>query len=210
MSGETHSSATGGPAPAGWGLTGQLPPAIQRRMAAADAAEYRIEREQEAERERLAEEWHQRAVTLAVQQAEARGDVFDVMALARGEVRGRSVGDILAGAVAAAEAGDRRAEMRLYQEGHGQPERLHVEVGEPNIIHAPAARSVTGRAIFNRARRFRDLLEARRQLEAAEQAAWQSRHDCGLVDGVTVQPREDRGDVVFARHEDSSRPVSFR
>jgi hypothetical protein len=202
---------------AGWGVAGQLPPAIQRRMALADAEEHRAEREQAAEREHLAEERHQRAMTLAVQQAEARGDVFDVMALARGEVRGRSVGDILAAAMAAAAVEDRRDGLRLHREGHGEPAKLHVEVGEPVIHHAPAARSGVGRAIASRARHFRDLLEARRRAERAEQAVWESRNDYGLVDGVTVRPHEDRGDVVFARHqyeracaEIGQRPVSYR
>jgi hypothetical protein len=101
-----------------------------------------------------------------------------------------------------------------WREGHGEP--VHIEVGEP-VIHTPAARSVTGRAIFNRARRFRDLLAARRQLERAERAAWQSRNDYGVVEGVTVRRREDRDDVVFARHqyeqacrEIGQRPVSYR
>ena len=65
------------------------------------------------------------------------------------------------------------------------------------------------------------MLDARRQLEQAERAAWQSRNGYGLVDNVTVRPREDRDNVVFARHaaarqyeqacrEIGQRPVSYR
>jgi hypothetical protein len=70
---------------AGWGVPGFLPPAVARRVLRDDAAETRQARLDEAEREQLAEERHQRAMTLAVQQAEARGEVLDTMALARGE-----------------------------------------------------------------------------------------------------------------------------
>jgi hypothetical protein len=199
---------------AGWGAPDFVPPAVARRMAREDAQEARETRLAEAERERLAEERHQRAMTLAVQQAEVRGEVLDTMTLARGEVRGRAISEILAAAVAAGAAADRGDEIRAWREGHGEP--VHIEVGEP-VIHTPAARSVTGRAIFNRARRFRDLLEARRQLERAERAAWQSRNDYGVVEGVTVRRREDRDDVVFARRqyeqacrEIGQRPVSYR
>lgn len=180
MSGET----------AGWGAAPSfLPPGVARRAAQDEAREAIAAKHAEAERELLAEERHNRAMTLYREQAEARGEVFDVLALARGEVRGRSVPEILAGAAASAAADDRRAEMHAWRHGHGEPEKLHVEfVGDPNII-TPAARSETGWKIAQRFRHFRDLLEARDQLKAAERAAEQSRLDYGLIDGVEPRRR---------------------
>jgi hypothetical protein len=203
VSGETRSAAAGGPAPAGWGVPSFLPPAVAARALRDDAREALEARRAEDERERRAEERHSAAMALYAQQAEARGEVLDVMAMARGEVRGRSVQDILAAAVAASEVEDRRAEMWAWQQGHGEPERLHVDVGEPRLL-APAARSATAMAIFHRSRRFQDWLEKRKAAEAARRAV-EAEHDWGLVDNVTVRPREDRGDVVFARHEAARR-----
>jgi hypothetical protein len=147
---------------AGWGIPGWLPPAVAARALRDDAREAIEARRAEAECERRTEERHSAAMALYREQAEARGEVLDVMAMARGEVRGRSLEDILAAAVAASGVEDRRAEMRAWQQGHGEPERLHVEVGEPQLL-APAARSATGRKIATRARKFWDVLDARRQ-----------------------------------------------
>ena len=186
-------------------------------MAESDAREALESKRAAAEQESRREESHARALALAREQAELRGEVVDPLAFARGEVNPRPIRDILAAAMAAAAVEDRRDGLRLHREGHGEPARLHVEVGEPVIHHAPAARSRIGRVIASRARHSRDLLDARRRAERAEQAVWESRNDYGLVDGVTVRPREDRGDVVFARHqheracaEIGQRPVSFR
>jgi hypothetical protein len=191
---------------AGWGVPAFLPPAVARRALRDDAAEVREARRAEAERERLAEERHQRALSLAVEQAAQRGEEISAMALATGQVRGRSVEDVLAAASAAADRNDVIAAARLHREGHGDPEPLHVEFGEPVILHA---RSETGRKIFNRARRFADLLEARRKLAAAEKAAAASRNDYGLVDGVTFRRRsEDTAAAVLARQaEDATRGI---
>jgi hypothetical protein len=70
--------------------------------------------------------------------------------------------------------------MRAWRDGHGDPEPLHVFVAEPRLL-APAARSATGRKIATRARRFWDVLEARRKLAAAEVAAQASKDDYGFV-----------------------------
>jgi hypothetical protein len=174
---------------AGWGVPDFLPPAVARRMVRADAQEAVAAKQAEAERELLAEERHSRAMALYCQQAEARGEEISALALATGQVSGRSIADILAAAVAAGDREDWVTEARLHREGHGDPEPLHVEFGEPRLL-APAARSSTGRAIATRARRFWDVLDARRQLAAAERAAEQSKHDYGLVDGV--HPRAGR------------------
>lgn len=117
------------------------------------------------------------------------------MQLATGQVRGRAIADVLAEAIAAGDRDDVIAEARLHRQGHGEPERVHVEVGEP-VLLAPAARSATGRAIFHRARHFRAVLEARKALAAAERAAEASKYDRGLIDGVSLRSREDDGRVV--------------
>jgi hypothetical protein len=165
---------------AGWGVPSFLPSNVARRMVHADAQEAIAAKQAEAERELLAEERHSRAMALYCQQAEVRGEEISALALATGQVRGRSVQDILTAASAAADRADVITEARLHREGHGDPEPLHVEFGEPNII-APAARSATGRKIATRARRFWDVLDARRQLVAAERAAEASKNDYGFV-----------------------------
>jgi hypothetical protein len=168
---------------AGWGVPGFLPPAVVRRMARDDAAETRQARLDEAEREQLAEERHARAVTLAVQQAEARGEVLDTMALARGEVRGRSIPEILAAAAAAGAAADRGDEMRAWRDGHGQPEPLHVFVGEPVLAASPIKRTIASRS-----RRWQDWQEKRKVAEAARRAVEADR-DLGLPGGAVVVRR---------------------
>lgn len=162
----------------GWGTPSWLPPGVARRAALDDAREAREARAVAAERERLIEQRRERAVADYVADASLRGEHLDLAALAEGRVPGRTVADVLAAASAAADADDRRTEARLHREGHGEPERLHVEFGDP-VIHS--ARSATGLAMFNRYRRWQDRQEARRAAEAAEVAA----HDWGLVDGVT-------------------------
>jgi hypothetical protein len=168
-----------------WGAPAWLPPGVQRRIAREDAAEARESRRAEAERETRVDEYRQRALAMYRDQAEARGEVVDALALARGEVPGRSVQDVLAAAVAASARDDARESARLHRDGHGDPEPVHVFVGEPRI--GTAARSEAGRKIATRARRFRAVLEAKRALAAAEAAAEASRDDHGLVAGVRLQ-----------------------
>jgi hypothetical protein len=214
MSGETQSTAAGGPV-AGWGTAPSfLPPAVAARATRDDAREAVEARHAEAERERQAEERHQRAIALYAQQAELWGEVVTAMQLATGQVSGRSIADILAAASAAADRDDVITAARMHREGHGDPEPLHVEFGEPRIL-APAARGSVGQKIASRSRRFTDWQEKRKAAEAARRAL-ESSLDHGLVEGVNPRPREDR-DVIFARHqyeracaEIGQRPVSFR
>jgi hypothetical protein len=176
---------------AGWGTPAWLPPGVVRRQAQEDAREALESKRAAAERELRAEERHAAAMELYREQAEARGEVLDVMAMARGEVRGRSVEDILAAAVAASVVEDRCAEMRAWQQGHGEPEKLHVEFVDDPVLLAPAARSSIGLRIFNRARRFG---EAQRTRAAAEAAARASANDYGFV--CERRSRDDDDPVV--------------
>ena len=168
----------------GWGISEWLPPAARRSAAAAELADQREERAAAAVREQLAEERHNRAMAAYREQAEARGEVVDVMALARGEVRGRTVQDVFAEAMAASARDDVRDAHRVRREGTGPPEKLHIDVAEP-VLHTAAARSERGLAMFNRFRHWQDWQAARRAAAAAENAA----HDWGLVDGVERRDR---------------------
>lgn len=173
-----------------WGIPDWLPPTARRAAVAAELADQREDRAAAADRERLAEERHNRAMAAYRDSAEARGEVVDVIALAAGEVRGRSVHDVLAEALAASARDDARDARRVHRDGHGEPERLHVDFGEP-VIHQ--ARSETGMRLFTRYRHWKDAQDAKR---AAEAAAERSRDDRGLVDGVTVRSREETSPVV--------------
>jgi hypothetical protein len=214
VSGETWSETTGGPvAPAGWGAAPSfLPPAVAVRMRQSDAKEAIAAREAEAEQETRREELHQRALSLYAEQATARGELLSAVALATGQVRGRSIADILEAARLAGDREDLVTEARLRREGHGDPAQLtHVEVAEPVILTSPVKRSIASRS--RRWQAWREKVaaaEAARRAVEADRAAFASRNDIGLVDGVTIRPREDRDAVVFARHAAASRPVSYR
>jgi hypothetical protein len=171
---------------AGWGVPSFLPPAVAMRMRQSDAHEATAAREAEAEREAHREELRQRHLGLYAQQAASRGELVSAVALATGKVPGRTVQEILHAGSLAGDRDDVIAMARLHREGHGDPEPLHVEVGEPVIQQA---RSEKALRIFHRARKFRAVLEARRQLEQAEKAAAASRNDYGLVDNVHPRGR---------------------
>jgi hypothetical protein len=207
VSGETQSTAVGGPAPAGWGITAaQLPPRIQRRMIDADHDDRQAERDEKAARERRHEEAADRVVALGIAAAHARGEYPAPMELAamrlpaddkERDARTRDAIDH----VLAFQRAQYQREL-AWEKDHpsppaGPPEKLHVFFDEPRLP-APAARSATGRRIAARARRFGAVLEARKALAAAERAAAASKHDIGLVEGVVVRSREDDDDRVVA------------
>jgi hypothetical protein len=209
VSGETQSTAAGGPvAPAGWGTPAWLPPGVARRQAQEDAREALESKRAAAERELRAEQRHQRALGAYCEAAAARGEVVSVMDLAAGRVTGRTVQAVFAEALAASEVDDRRDALRLQREGAGAP--VHIEVAEPVILQA---RSETGRRIFSRSRRFFDVLEARRQLAAAEAAARATRDHFPLAQTVTLRSREDADpvtDVTVPRRRRAARDDGLR
>ena len=185
---------------AGWGAAPDfLPPSVARRALRDDAREAIAEKQAEAEREALAEERHSRAMTLYCQQAEARGEEISAVALATGKIRGRSVQDILTAAVAAADRADVITEARLHRDGHGDPEPLHVEFGEPVIAVSPVKRS-----ILTRSRHWQEWQEKKKAAEAARRAVEADR-DLGLVDGVTFRPRSEPPAVPTAGSDTSGR-----
>jgi hypothetical protein len=77
------------------------------------------------------------------------------------------------------------AEARLHREGHGDPEPLHVEFGEPRIAISPIKRS-----ILTRSRHWQEWQDKRKAAEAARRAV-EAEHDLGLVDGVTFRRRSE-------------------
>lgn len=92
---------------AGFGMD-FLPPSVQRRQMVEDVREAREAREAErarADREDQAAERGREAFRAA---AEARGEHVSVVALAQGQIGGRSLGDIFAGVEAAADREDAR------------------------------------------------------------------------------------------------------
>jgi hypothetical protein len=132
-----------------------------------------------------AEAWRDRNMAMAREQAEARGEVISAIALATGQVRGRTVQDIFRSAIEASARQDAVDAARLRRDGEGAPERLHVFVGEP-VIHA--ARSERGLVMFNRFRRWKDAQDKRR---AAEEAEAHAAYEVPLQRTVTLRSRDD-------------------
>jgi hypothetical protein len=197
---------------AGFGPVPWLPERVARTVAAADAREAaeanRAEEAQAAQNETVqaealelfrvqAETRGEDVSALAVAktlelfrlQAEGRGEDASALALAAGAVSGRSVGDVLTDAAAMAKQQDVIDKARASRDGRGEPEPLHIDVGEPNLV-APAARSEHALRLFNAGRHFFDRVAARGTLARAELAAERSRNDYGLVN-VTVRPKDD-------------------
>jgi hypothetical protein len=131
---------------AGWGVPSFLPPGVARRAAQDDAREAIEAKHAEAEREVLAEERHSRAMAAYCQQAELRGEVVTAMQLATGQVPGRPISAILEAARQAGDRDDVVTAARLHQQGHGEPERVHVEVAEPVILSSPVKRTIASRS----------------------------------------------------------------
>jgi hypothetical protein len=154
-------------------------------MMAEDAREAVESRRAEDEREVRREQWREQNLAMAAAAAEDRGELVSAIALARGEVRGRSIQDVFAGALASMARQDAVDAARLHRDGHGEPEKLHVFVGEP-VIHA--ARSEVGLKMFNRYRRWKDAQDKRR---AAEEAEAHAAYEVPLQRTVTLRSGRD-------------------
>lgn len=175
---------------AGWGITAQLPPQIQRRMIDADHDDRQAERDEKAARERRHEEAADRVVALGIAAAHARGEYPEPMELAAMRLPADDKErDARTEAAIQHVLDTQRAQYQrelAWEKDHprppaGPPEKLHIEfVDDPELL-VPASRSATGMKIFRRARAFRGLVEARRQLAAAERAAEASKNDYGFV-----------------------------
>jgi hypothetical protein len=139
--------------------------------------------EREAKRARVArhEQLADRAIATAISEAASRGEYVSPVDAVNGRI-GRTLEEILLGAQGAVAD---RVPVALREPN---PDRgVWLGAAEPVIF---PARSANGLRLFNRARHFRDLLNARAQLAAAERAAVVTKHDIGLVDDV--HPRAGR------------------
>jgi hypothetical protein len=141
---------------AGFG-TSWLPASVQRRMAVEDQAERREARRAEAERQDRQESAHERAVGAYRAAAEQRGEVVSALQLAAGQGIGRSVEDVFADAVAAAEREDARAAARQRHEDGGA---VLIDA-EPRIR---ASRSAWPESEYELDRMLREASELHRSL----------------------------------------------
>jgi hypothetical protein len=110
-----------------FGAAAWLPARVRRAQAAEDAAERREARRSEAARAEASDAAHDRHLGHYKAACELRGEHVSAMALATGEDIGRSLDDILADAIAAADHEDARQAARAHREAGLEPE--HVEVG---------------------------------------------------------------------------------
>jgi hypothetical protein len=148
-------------------------------------------------------------MAMAREQAEARGEVISAMALATGQVPGRTVADIFRSALAASEREDAIAAARASREG-AQP--VHIDYFADPVLHT--ARSEKGLRMFHRYRRWRDAVDKRRAAEEAE-----ARAACDIPLQRTVQLNRERAPrpaviiddrVIAYERSNPGEHVSFR
>jgi hypothetical protein len=152
---------------AGWGAGPWLPPSAQRQLAREAAREALEAREAEADREDAAETRRAQALQMYRSQAELRGeDPPSVLELAAGAAGGRSLGEIFAGAIAAADRQDARERARLAREDTAP--LPHVFVGEAQLAQPTPTRGAVGLQMFNRYRHWKDAVDARRRADELE------------------------------------------
>jgi len=114
---------------AGFGIPDWLPAQVQRAMHTEAVAEAKQAREAKRDLEARRADGHERALRAYKEQAEWRGEYIGVMDMATGQVQGRTVADVLAGAQAAGDHDDARA---LHDRRAAQGE-VPVFVGEGSI-----------------------------------------------------------------------------
>jgi hypothetical protein len=157
---------------ASFGIPDWLPQQVQRRMHAEAVSEARTARRAERERESRHERAEELARAAYREAAEARGEYVSALALASGEVAGRTVAEVLAGALAAAGHEDARSAAREARAAQGE---VPVVFGEPVIGRSgwPASEYECARQLERASDLHRDLVvyRARRNYPAAEEAA---------------------------------------
>jgi hypothetical protein len=189
---------------AGWGIPSWLPPQARRNLIQVDHDDRQAARDEDTELAQRREEAANRALALGIANARARGEDLALMELATlrlpadDEERAERTRDAIQYVIDTQREQDQRE--RAWEKDHpappaGPPEKLHVFFDEPRLP-APTARSATGRAIATRARRFVDVLEARRKLAAAEAAAQASKNDFGFMCERRGRSRDDDDGVV--------------
>jgi hypothetical protein len=158
---------------AGFGMS-WLPAAAQGRIEAEERAEEREARRAEAEREVQREQRHESAMAAYAAAAGERGEVVSALAIARGEVAGRTVGDVFADALAAADREDARSASRQRRE---DGDVVFID-SEPRIHGVsrsawPASEWELDRTLRQASELHRDLVAVRARYDypAAEMAA---------------------------------------
>jgi hypothetical protein len=149
---------------AAWGTPSWLPPGVRRAQYLEAQEEARETREAERARAERAERRWDEAVTAALRNAELRGEYVDLAGRLSGYTGARTVADVLESARLASEREDQVAAAKASRE---PGELAHVFVDEPVIL---AARSETGLKLFNRARKFAEMVSARSRADAARAA----------------------------------------
>jgi hypothetical protein len=157
---------------ADWGVPDWLPLAAQRNLIH-EAAQQRADAARaEKARDARNEAAHEQALQAYRQAAEARGEYVSALELAAGEVTGRTVADVFASALEAAEHEDARAAARERRERQGE---VPVLVGEPSIGRSgwPASEYEFDRQLQRASDLHRDFVAymARRNYPAAAEAA---------------------------------------
>lgn len=142
---------------AGFGMD-WLPASVQRRMAVEDAAEAREARQAEQEREARREQLRDSALQAYRTAQEGRGEVVSAIALATGQVAGRSLGDVFADARSAADREDGRA---AAAERRSREDVVYLD-SEPRI----AGRSAWPASEFEASRMISQAEELHRDLVA--------------------------------------------
>ena len=179
--------------PAGWaGWAAQLPLRTRAAIEREDAREVLESRRAEEERENAREAWRDANMALAREQASLRGELVGALALARGEVTGRTIGDVLAEAARAGDAQDARDQVRASREADGG--LAHVFVGEPQLRQAPARRSGLAAQLYNRGNAF---VHRARKAREAEEARERELNVLPLAQAVQIRRQEGSG-VVYA------------
>jgi hypothetical protein len=156
---------------ADWGVPGWLPLAAQRNLIHEAALQRADAARAEKAREAQAEAAHEQALQAYRQAAEARGEYVSALELAAGEVAGRTVQDVFASALEAAEHEDARVAAREHRERQGE---AHVEFGEPSIGRSgwPASEYELDRQLERASGLHRDFVafKAKRDYPAAAEA----------------------------------------
>jgi hypothetical protein len=149
------------------------------KLTCRDTNNYTLKRNSYGQQDR-AEGAYDRAVECYVAEAQRRGESVDVTALATGQGLGRTMQDVIDGAVAMADRQDAIDAARAKREAEN-PQPLHVFVGEPTIVASP-----TRRALLNRSRHWRAWRERIRQAEA-ERKALETANDITLARPVGIR-----------------------
>jgi hypothetical protein len=152
---------------AGFGIPAFLPLATRKALQADEIREAREARDAEREREQQAEARRSADLAMFKDQAEARGEHVSALALATGQVAGRTVAEIVTEAAARADIEDARAEARQRR---ADGERLNLCFPEVPVARSQP-RSAEGREIASLLRHYSELHADASVIERAQFAS---------------------------------------